>query len=231
MAAPAEVLIVFAKHPEPGRVKTRLAPALGERLAARVYRRLAARTLGIAADPPAAGREVRVWVEPAARVPDAPGWIGPADAFLPQPDGDLGARMSRAFDDAFAAGARRAVIVGTDLPDLERTDLDAAFARLSDHGAVLGPAADGGYWLLGLRAPAPGLFSAMAWSTEGVLDETRRRLDALGLVRHELRTLRDVDRPEDWLELADRVPGRDVDRWTPRFRTPRDADHAEGGRP
>lgn len=109
---------------------------------------------------------------------------------------DLGARMHNALSDALH-GVGRAVLIGTDCPELDAAYLDAAFDALDGHDAVLGPAADGGYVLIGLRRPAPTLFTRIAWGTGTVLAETRAGLRAAGLSWRELPTLRDLD------EIAD----------------------------
>jgi rSAM/selenodomain-associated transferase 1 len=197
---PHDALLVFVRAPVEGRVKTRLAAALGPRGALRVYRRLAEHALAAArALGPAVS--LRVHVTPADDVPAVRAWLGAGPAYLPQAEGDLGARMAAAFADAFAAGARRVVIIGSDLPDLSPDLLRRAFDHLSATDAVLGPAADGGYWLLGLARPLPEVFAGIAWSTDGVLAATLARLRAAGIEPARLPTLRDVD------EAADLPPG------------------------
>ena len=100
---------------------------------------------------------------------------------IPQVGADLGARMAQASADLFARGYQRVVIVGTDLPTMTAPALGEAFALLSTHDLVLGPALDGGYYLLGLRRPAPELFSDIPWSTDRVLAMTQKKAAALGL--------------------------------------------------
>lgn len=202
---PHDALLVFVRAPVEGRVKTRLAAALGPRGALRVYRRLAEHALAAArALGPAVS--LRVHVTPAEDVPAVRAWLGDGPAYLPQAEGDLGARMAAAFSDAFAAGARRVVIIGSDLPDLSPDLLRRAFAHLSATDAVVGPAADGGYWLLGLARPLPAVFAGIAWSTDGVLAATLARLRAAGIEPARLPTLRDVDEaadlPPGWAEAA-----------------------------
>ena len=105
--------------------------------------------------------------------------------------------MALAFKLAFADGATAAVIMGTDCPELDAEVLDSAFANLGPDRLVLGPARDGGYYLIGLTGPAPKLFEAMPWGGDQVISETLRRADAEGLAVHQLRPLNDIDRPED----------------------------------
>ncbi|HEV2146923.1 MAG TPA: TIGR04282 family arsenosugar biosynthesis glycosyltransferase, partial [Longimicrobiaceae bacterium] len=135
------------------------------------------------------------------------GWLGEPAAYLPQREGGLGERMRGAFEEAFAAGYRRVVIVGSDLPGLSAGLLRRAFALLDAHEAVLGPARDGGYYLLGLRRPVPELFEGIAWSTGEVFAATVARLRQARIEPALLETLADVDEVEDlppgWREWVD----------------------------
>jgi rSAM/selenodomain-associated transferase 1 len=185
-------LLVFARAPQPGRVKTRLIPALGAAGATAVYRQLLQRTLAHAAALP--GIVTELWWDGAA-AGAAPGRCAGL-AERQQQGRDLGARMAHALEQALRR-APAAVLIGSDCPDCDADYLQAAFAALRDHDAVLGPALDGGYVLIGLKRHAPQLFSAMPWGTDRVLDQTRARLRALGWRWHELAVRRDVDRPED----------------------------------
>jgi rSAM/selenodomain-associated transferase 1 len=114
--------------------------------------------------------------------------------------------MRAAFQAAFDAGFRRVVIVGSDLPSLSAHLLRRAFELLDDHRCVIGPAADGGYWLLGMREMIGGVFDDVPWSTDGVLAATLARLDAAGITPALLETLADVDTaadlPAGWREWA-----------------------------
>lgn len=129
--------------------------------------------------------EIRKWLQA--------GWVA-----APQADGDLGTRMQTAFADAFAGRASRVVIIGSDCPYLTGDDIREAWKALDSADLVLGPAKDGGYWLIGLRRDQPALFTKMAWSSEQVLTETIERAKALGLKTFLLRTLSDVDTRADW---------------------------------
>jgi uncharacterized protein len=198
-ATPGGTLILFAREPVAGQVKTRLIPALGGEGAAQLYRRLLGIALRAGAATPGVRRRLWCTGMPAdggecARLAAAHGFT-----WHPQPEGDLGARMAAALAEALVT-ADRAVLIGSDCPDYNADYLSAAFAALDDHDAVLGPAADGGYVLIGLRRPAPALFADIHWSTCAVLAETRTALRRIGLTWTELPTLRDLDRPED---LAD----------------------------
>ena len=114
--------------------------------------------------------------------------------------------MINAFQTAFDAGHDRAIIIGSDCPGITTEYLRDAFAQLKAHDLVLGPALDGGYTLLGLRRPTPGLFENMTWSTEQVLTDTLERASAAGLGVHQLAPLSDVDYVEDWLSYGWDLP-------------------------
>jgi len=187
-----DAILVFVRAPEAGRVKTRLAAEIGAEAALRVYRRLAEHAV---AEARALGPDVvvRVHYTPGAWGDAVRAWLGADAAYLPQGDGDLGARMRAAFEAAFAAGHPRVLIIGSDLPGLSADVLRRALWLLDAHPAVVGPAADGGYYLLGLREMIDGVFDGIAWSTERVLDATLARLDAAGCAPAMLEPLRDVD--------------------------------------
>ena len=129
------------------------------------------------------------------------GWLGRDFQYVIQGEGDLGARMRRAFQMGFRQGWKQVVLIGSDLPDLTPAIIRESFERLTNHDLVLGPARDGGYYLIGLKANRPELFgSPMIWGTEEVLKNTLLTADRLGLKTALLTRLRDVDRPEDLSE-------------------------------
>lgn len=192
-----EHLVVFTRWPEAGRAKTRLVAALGPDGAARLQERMTRHTLARAAGfARRRGAEliVRFAGGDAARMAAA---YGRLHRYLPQGAGDLGQRLARAFEAAFAAGARRVVLVGTDCPELAAVHLRSAFDALVDSDVVLGPAEDGGYYLVGLARPCSSLFEDVPWGTAQVLGVTLRRATAAGRSVTRLVVLRDVDRPED----------------------------------
>jgi rSAM/selenodomain-associated transferase 1 len=197
---PDAVLIVFARAPEPGRVKTRLVPLLGARGAAVLHARLVAKTLRTAR---ASGFDrVVLYCSPATGGAFFAGVHARTGIPLRrQQGGDIGARMYRAFKEELRDGAV-AVLVGADCPALGPADLRAAARALrAGADAVLVPAEDGGYPLIGLRRVARRIFDGIAWGGPDVLRQTRRRFDALGWSWRELRTLWDVDRPADVARL------------------------------
>lgn len=196
-------LLVFAKAPLAGQVKTRLIPALGANGAAALARRLLAHALrqSLAADTDA----VELCVSPA---PQDPAWHGmkfePAVALTAQGGGDLGERMARTMARAIGEHHCPVMLMGTDCPALTSSRLNEAARQLMRHDAVLLPACDGGYVLIGLKAPCPELFSDMAWSNPAVAAETLRRMAALGLRVWQGPTLQDIDEAAD---LAHLPPG------------------------
>ena len=187
-------LIVFLKAPRPGAVKTRLAATLGAAVACAAYRHLvetllrplaALENVELCFTPEDAGSEIEPWAQPKWRL-------------TVQGGGDLGSRLDRAFRRAFDEGAKQIVIIGSDCPEVGAADILAAWTALLSHDVVLGPATDGGYWLIGMRAPQPDLFANFPWSTNTVLRETLERCRAAGLETHLLRELSDVDTEADW---------------------------------
>ncbi len=195
MAEPTAIAIL-AKAPIAGGVKSRLISALGAEGAAL----LAARMIDHAVDTACAAAlgPVVLWAAPDPTHRQFQMLRQQHEITLGcQPDGDLGARMHAAV---VAAGAP-VLVVGADCPALTVEHLGTAARALRQHDAVVIPAEDGGYVLIGLRKPAPLLFTDMAWSASSVMAETRQRLRALGLTWHELAPLWDVDRPEDVARL------------------------------
>jgi len=193
-------LLIFAKAPVPGQVKTRLAGHLGTRGAAGLYQKLLHRTLRIAH----AARlcPLELWCAPDARHGCFIACRREYGARLRrQGAGDLGRRMNHALNRTLAAG-HPAVLIGGDCASLGEAELRAAFSLLTaGYEAVLGPAADGGYLLIGLNRPGPALFRGVAWGTPTVLAATRRRLRRAGMNWVELPPGWDVDTPADLRRL------------------------------
>src|SRR5687768_14479284 len=197
----ATLLGMLAKHWQPGRVKTRLARTLGESHAALVHAlfvlALIERFKGvgerrvIAFDPPQAQRAFHTVVKGQ--------W-----ELAPQPDGDLGQRMERLLADGLQT-AQRAVLIGADSPDLPVGIIEEAFAALAMHDVVLGPSADGGYYLIGAARRVPPVFQGIDWSTPEVWTQTTSRLREAGIAWHELPPWYDVDDGEALQDLAARL--------------------------
>jgi uncharacterized protein len=186
-------LIIFVKNRLPGKTKTRLAATIGDAAALQVYDQLLAHTHGV--------------TEPLSCCK----WVFYSD-FLPEEDrlwqkgyrrevqqgADLGERMHRAFERCFSEGARRVCIIGSDCYELETHHVQQAFDALRQQDVVLGPAADGGYYLLGLQEQQPELFMNKVWSTSDVLAEALQDCRRLGLSTFQLPLLQDLDTIRDF---------------------------------
>ncbi len=156
-------LVLFARYPVVGKTKTRLIPALGTEGAAALHRRLVLRALRTAQEAcRATPAELEVHFEGGTEHAMSH-WLGDDLRFVPQGSGDLGERMAGAFEESFRTGSTATVIIGSDCPDLRPDVIIAAFARLKETPAVLGPALDGGYYLVGLSHPMPELFRGIPW--------------------------------------------------------------------
>jgi rSAM/selenodomain-associated transferase 2/rSAM/selenodomain-associated transferase 1 len=190
-------LILFGRFPEPGRVKTRLIPALGTAGAVALHRRLLLRTLRAAqAACRVCGAELELRFE-GGSVEAFQHWLGDSLACRPQAEGELGARMSNAFEESFREGPSATVIIGSDCPALTPDILASAFEQLQREPVVIGPATDGGYYLIGLARHNPKLFCGVSWGTERVLSESMAILRQMNLVPRLLPQLDDIDRPSD----------------------------------
>src|SRR5262245_10500894 len=197
-------LALFARRPEAGEVKTRLSPAVPASLALDLYRAMLKDAIALLASASAEERCV-YWASPG---PHEGPPLPPGFRVREQRGGDLGERIERALDDLIAGPGDRAVIVGADCPALETSALGQAFDALATHDVVLGPARDGGYYLVGLRLRAPDLFRHIEWSTARVLDQTLERAAGAGLAAALLPALDDLDTPQDLLRwIACRAGG------------------------
>ena len=202
-------IVIFAKAPQPGCVKTRLIPALGAAGAAALACRLLAHTLSqaLAADV----GEVELCMSPA---PTDQSWQGlsidSAVQQTAQGEGDLGARMARAahrVTQDTGSADKSVLLIGTDCPALTASGLKQAAQQLEQHDAVLIPAHDGGYVLLGVKSPCPELFDQMHWSTSVVATETLQRMAALNPHVWQGPTLHDIDEPADLQHVPDLFMG------------------------
>jgi rSAM/selenodomain-associated transferase 1 len=190
------VVGIFVKAPVAGRVKTRLAAVVGPQRAAALYRRLGRQV--VKATVSHEHRTV-VWYAPRARGQLVRAWLGGLGVarFQAQPGGDLGWRLRAAFARHFREHVQRVVIIGSDCPGVDQRVIAAAFAALDDHDVVLGPAWDGGYYLIGMKALHEPLFRGIHWSSAAVLTETGAVAGRLGLSCHFLARRRDVDTASD----------------------------------
>lgn len=193
-------LLIFIKNPIPGKTKTRLAAEVGNDRALRMYDQLLTYTRGVAEAVRA--RRMLYYSE---TILSNDGWSNTHFEKYVQEGTDLGARMEKAFVRAFEQ-SNRVLIIGSDCPGISAALLEEAFNALDAADMVLGPALDGGYYLLGLRKLQPALFHDMVWSTDRVAAETLGRAAKLGLRVHQLVPLSDVDYLEDWVRYGWEVP-------------------------
>lgn len=199
-------LNILCKAPVAGLVKTRLAADLGEPAALGIYKQLL-RTVF---------RRLQAWSGGAVQVHVTPWserdlmkeYISPNWSLLPQSDGHLGQRMASVTRMGFESGREKVLIIGTDCPDIACADLDNALRLLDSHPAVFGPSSDGGYWLVGLRQVASwsSVFENISWSTDQVLFQSLKRVQALGLGEPGLLEIKsDLDTRDDWDMLKNRL--------------------------
>ena len=205
-------LIIFTRYPVPGKTKTRLIPALGEQGAADLHSRLAEYTLlnllTLGWDQ---SLEIGIYYSGGDRLLMET-WFNPIiSSFLtnnpnlninplsyhPQFGEDLGQRMQGAFEDGFKHQIEKIIIIGTDCPDLSPHLIEEAFVALNCQDVVLGPASDGGYYLIGLSQSFPMLFKHIDWGSDRVLTQTKEIIKQEKLSVYDLPVLTDIDRPDD----------------------------------
>ncbi|MFC1516440.1 TIGR04283 family arsenosugar biosynthesis glycosyltransferase [Thermodesulfobacteriota bacterium] len=197
-----ERLIIFTRYPEPGTTKTRLIPVLGAKGAADLHRAMTENTLSEVSELLGSRGltvEIRYDGGDDHRMRK---WLGPDYLYQPQGNGDIGCRMQRSLEEAFDDGADSVVLIGTDIPGITQDLLERAFNDLKQNEAVLGPAKDGGYYLIGLKKSALSrigrdLFADMTWGADDVFQKTWTVAKDSGIRFSLLDVLEDVDRPED----------------------------------
>lgn len=196
--------MLFTRYPESGKVKTRLIPALGPDGAASLQRRLTVHCVQTAKIFTTCNTMDFIIYFDGSTIPEMQKLFGEEFCYQRQSHGNLGQRMCTALSHSLGQGRRRVVLIGSDCPGITGQVLNSAFSRLTDHDLVLGPACDGGYYLIGLTALYPALFDDIPWGTERVLALTQARAARLGLKTALLEPLMDIDRPEDlpvWEEI------------------------------
>lgn len=186
-----QALLILTRNPELGKCKTRLAATVGDAAALAIYTFLLGHTAAVTRKIPHTDKHVFY----SERLGDGQIWDPAVFKGHVQQGPDLGARIQHAFEETFAAGYTRVVLIGSDLYELYPADLEAAFACLETHQAVVGPATDGGYYLLGLTRLVPALFRGKAWGTDTVLKDTLADLE--GIPTFLLPARNDIDRYED----------------------------------
>ena len=195
-------IIVFVKNAELGKVKTRLAKGIGAEAALDAYKQLTAYTKNVIDGVPLNGKQI--WYS--SRLEESDIWSEGIYEKRVQHGDDLGARMNTAFKRTLEDdGYRKVVIIGSDCADLTDSILDEAFQQLENHDVVIGPAYDGGYYLIGLSSYQPTLFEDKEWSTDHVYQDALDEIEKLKLSFYALPTLSDVDTIEDWEKVKTRL--------------------------
>lgn len=190
------LLMVFVKNPVYGQVKTRLAKETGPDKALAIYWQLLSHTRDITKN-----LDVRKLIYYSDQLPETDLWTNIDHKNAIQPKGDLGQRMAAAFKENLRYYGR-VVIIGSDNPDLTSHTLNEAFEKLKYHDTVIGPASDGGYYLLGMRDYQPMLFQGISWSTEKVYEQTVQQIQKANLTWYALQENNDIDTYQDWLACS-----------------------------
>ncbi len=199
------VLIVFLKYPEPGKVKTRLAKDMGHEKACLLYKVLAENVIKNVFPKNQSAYDVHIFFTPADKKKEIRAWVDPLTGctpgggahYIPQEGANLGERMHNAFQHVFRILPCNAIVIGTDCPGIDAPLIEHAFELLREKDIVIGPCRDGGYYLLGMSKPAPDLFADISWSTNRVFVQTMERVQTNKLSCAMLRTLTDIDTKED----------------------------------
>ncbi len=189
-------VLFFVKNPEKAKVKTRLASAIGDKMAVKFYKRFLLEMLSTLNS----GTFLfYVCFHPEDSLKDLKNWLGEDYLYIPQVGENLGEKMKNAFIEAFSMNFRKVLLIGSDIPDLPLEFIEDAFKSLNEKDAVIGPSVDGGYYLIGFKNKTflPRVFDKIPWSTGRVFDETMKVFENEGLTVHTLLPIRDIDTVED----------------------------------
>lgn len=188
-----EALIIFAALPKPGAVKKRLAREIGEQPAAALYNELALHTFRTGQQALERGWTVYLFHDPKVKEEEVRGWVRRDFHFAAERGENPGARIHHAFDYAFHHRASKAVVISSDIPGMGYDVIEEASSRLEKNDVVIGPARDGGCYLIGMKPPTKGFFRELPWGTARVFREASARVHNLGLTQSTLAQLGDVD--------------------------------------
>ncbi len=194
-----QALIIFVRNPEKGKVKTRLAATLGNEKALEIYKQLLDHTLSVTFN-----LHVEKYVFYADFIPFSDQWKKAGFHQLLQKNADLGEKMQDAFQVLFTKGYKQVVIVGSDCIELTKDDIKTAFEKLKSNDVVIGPANDGGYYLLGMNKLHDLLFQNKEWSSESVYHDTINDINRLSMTCYCLPQLIDIDTEEDWRQVKNK---------------------------
>jgi rSAM/selenodomain-associated transferase 1 len=200
------LILFFIKYPEPGEVKTRLAESIGSEEAAQLYRNF---ILDLLVKLESTELPFKICFYPEQKRELLMGWLGDEYEYSHQSGADLGERMAAAFQDAFSGGHRRVILMGSDFPDLPQSFLEESLSALNTHDAVIGPAMDGGYYLIGFKNERflPQAFEGIDWGTEHVFRKTLSMLKDHKRRVYVLPVWNDIDTIEDLRQLIERSEG------------------------
>jgi uncharacterized protein len=204
-----QAILIFLRAPEPGKVKTRLANRLGAKLAFSLYMHFVEDTLETVNG---LGIPVRICFYPSRKKDKVTSWLGDRYTYWYQSGDHLGQRMATAFVRAFEDGVERAVLIGTDIPDLPAHIIEEALNALGSHDAAIGPSADGGYYLIGFNAKGflPAIFDGIGWGQADVFARTMEIFNKHKASVHQLPIWQDIDEYEDLLSFALRNTGNNA---------------------
>lgn len=193
-------LLIFVKYPEKGKVKSRLARHIGQEAALNLYRNF---VLDLLQTVRGTAHPFRICYDPPEAREEMMSWLGRDYLYMPQRGCDLGEKMKNALSDVFTSGFSKAVLIGSDIPDLTTEVINEAFEALEAQDAVLGPAFDGGYYLIGFRKMTflPDIFTGIPWGTDRVFRQTVDILEGFKRTIHTLSEWRDVDTMDDLRDL------------------------------
>lgn len=198
-------LKIFVKNPEIGKVKTRLAATVGDQEALKIYHHLLSYTQKVVLK---VDTKKEVWYSKYVDETDL--WAGELFIKKEQRGKHLGIRMKTAFQDSFLEDKHaQVVLIGSDCAELESCHINKAFEKLKSNDIVIGPAKDGGYYLIGMSKFLPSVFDDINWSTAEVLTQTIEKINTLNSSYYLLETLSDIDHFEDWEKIKDRVLSND----------------------
>jgi len=189
-------LLFFVKNPERGKVKSRLGAVIGNDSAVSVYKNIVDRMLSTLKE---GTFPLYICFSPKNAQKPVKNWLGREYRYIPQNGKDLGERMRNGFTEAFEMGFKKVVLIGSDIPDLALEFIEEAFITLNKSDAVIGPAFDGGYYLIGFKDKtfSPQVFEGIAWGTQNVFDETVKKLKRFKRAVHTLPYQRDIDTAKD----------------------------------
>jgi uncharacterized protein len=214
-------LIIFLKYPEVGKVKTRLAKVYNETFATEFYRLCVEKLIRDLRENFLSETNVFLFCSDDQDIPKLKKWLGNDFICKPQEGFDLGKRMENAFTQVFNSGCEQAIIIGTDIPDINSEIIKDAFGLLNKYDFVIGPSKDGGYYLLGMNKNHPGIFEGINWSTNEVLGETIQKLNYQNFTYILLPELIDVDTSnslEEWVKHKKDDPGNSLVRYVIQYK-------------